>query len=303
MIANDTRGLINMAENGKLISLKNGTKLLVIERIDNRFIADGNRGLVVRVLDGPFSNSKVWMLEEHVERVINRVLVNNSAYFMVEGDQIEVIEDTVPATDSWAALDEFAKQRKANKTDTKEKLLESAIKNPGVILLTRRTKLVVLKVYEPLRKTAQSKAAVLGDTVKGLAEFTASHPAGLAVEVKVLTGPHAGKLVFLSKRHAGRFIDQTPGVLVGRSTAKTKAKPVPKASAGSVPETKAAKTAWELGKNVRFEGNRDAAIEHFRRAIKEAPGVNRRERSSRNPESNGRQVKITDSIVVVICLA
>jgi hypothetical protein len=268
LIASDTQGIKGKLAQGKMVAIDEGVKLLVLERIINPVVAKGLHVLEVRVLEGEHKGKKLYIMELFAERMIPRVWVRDTAYKVIEGDDVAVLEDQTFVSTTWAALDDFFKAKNAKD----ETGIEAALRAGDMFLLSRNTKVKVITDNGIARRNIAKSAKDLVTPRINAAQFAASHPAGVVCEIRILEGKHANRVVFIPKRDIGRLIDKTPGVVLAPATPKRREKPVakkaePKAIA---PEVQAANFV-QLGKNLRFEGKRDGAIEYFRKAIKQAP--------------------------------
>jgi hypothetical protein len=96
------------------------------------------------------------------------------------------------------------------------------------------------------------------------------------LEIRVESGEHEGKKLYILPARVAQLVVRSPAppeFIPGSNLPRGKVRPVPKRLPPRPvdPATRAASTL-QMGKNVRFQGNRPGAIEYFRRAIKEAPG-------------------------------
>jgi tetratricopeptide (TPR) repeat protein len=267
MIASDMQGLKSMIAQNKMIALDYGTKLLILERIINPYTAKGVHVLEVRVLEGEHKGKKLYVMELFVERLIPRVLVRDTSYKPTEGDDIAILEDLTFVSSTWAALDDFYKAKNAKQ----DFAVEDALRAGDMFLLNRGTKINVVTDYGIARRPQAKGFKDLVTPRANAAEFAATHPAGVVCEVRILEGKRANQVVFVPKRDIGRLIDKTPGVVAQPPPAKRKPATAKKAEPKAVSSDAQAASSLRLGKNLRFEGKRDGAIEYFRKAITLAP--------------------------------
>jgi hypothetical protein len=264
IIANDDKGLEQLKQTGDLVVLTTQTKVLVIERYLRPLLAPNSNLLEVRVLEGPHEGKAVFLMEEHVERLLLCPIVGDMSYRHKIGDVVSTIYDETPLTPIWADLDAFEKLR----LDGDRVGMEKMIGDGKIQMMNRFFKMEIVNIYAIEKKTTKFG---IGKQIIEKSEkadyFASQHAAGFAVELKA----PSGVIMYASMRNVGRLVN---GPLVSKlEPSILSLDRVKKIERKTTPPSDRSKRELDTADLLVKQGKPEEALKAYRSIVKSYPGT------------------------------